>query len=118
MTVSSGFSFAEGIFIFTKDKIKSSKAGVILCHQVLPVALEKAIEESVEYRTGLPIDYLDHLGLVHCDSKSENRKQILSKFTYLMKKLLDYCPVDAAADQMGKSFMHDALPPCLTSGEF
>lgn len=33
-----------------------------------------------------------------------------------MKKLTTYCPVDAAVDQKAKDFLHDCLPPMLTSG--
>lgn len=81
---------------------------------MIPVALERAIEEDVEFRKGLPIDFLDHLGLVHSDSNSEARQKILRKFDVLMEKLMEYCPVDAAADQLGREFMHAALPPSLS----
>lgn len=29
---------------------------------------------------------------------------------------MNVAPVDAACDQMGKSFVHDSLPPLLTNG--
>lgn len=33
----------------------------------MPRAIEVAIEEDVDFRRGLPIDYLDYMGLVNSD---------------------------------------------------
>ena len=38
--------------------------------QMLPVALQTAIESDVEFRSSLPIDYLNYMGVVHSDSVS------------------------------------------------
>lgn len=35
----------------------------------------------------------------------------------LVKKLIKYLPIDAAVDQMAKRYIHESLPPCLTSVE-
>ena len=45
------------------------------------------------------------------------RGEFLKKITGLMFKMVEqFCPVDSACDQMGKQFLHDALPPVLTDG--
>ena len=42
------------------------------------------------------------------------RQQFLRKIEQLMSKLVTYAPVDSAADQMAKKYIHDSLPPVLT----
>lgn len=85
--------------------------------QLLPAALKCAIEEDVSFREGLPMHYLSHLGLVHSDKNTKNRTEFLSKLQELMAKMVTYAPVDAAADQLGKRFIHDSLPPFLRKWE-
>lgn len=85
--------------------------------KLLPAALSQAVEEDVSLRRGLPVGYLSHVGVSHSDSKSEQREQFFSYLEKLMSQVMRNAPVDATADQMGKQFMHDALPPVLTSDE-
>lgn len=43
---------------------------ICLCvyeHQVVPAALEIAMEEDVEFRQGLPLDYLTYMGVQNSD---------------------------------------------------
>ena len=40
----------------------------------------------------------------------------MRKVQQLMNRLMTYAPVDAAADQMAKKYIHDSLPPVLTEG--
>ena len=75
------------------------------------------MEESVEFRQGLPINYLSHLGVAHSDSDTPMRLEFMERIRLLMGRLFDYAPVDAAVDQMGKRFMRDTLPPYLTTDE-
>jgi lysine-specific demethylase/histidyl-hydroxylase NO66 len=35
----------------------------------------------------------------------------------LIKKLVNFAPIDAAVDQMGKNYIEEALPPCFTESE-
>jgi lysine-specific demethylase/histidyl-hydroxylase NO66 len=51
-----------------------------------------------------------------CNSESENdgRKSFMKTVERLMSKLFQFAPVDAAADQMGRKFIRDSLPPYLT----
>ena len=41
---------------------------VSFCEQVLPQVLESAMENDVEFRRGLPRNYLEFLGTCHADS--------------------------------------------------
>ena len=50
--------------------------------------------------------------------ESSERKAFLRKVEQLMMKLLSHAPVDGAADQLGKRFIHDTLPPVFTEGLF
>jgi hypothetical protein len=40
-----------------------------------------------------------------------------SQVQHLMGKLIQYAPIDAAVDQLGKKLMLDALPPALEEAE-
>lgn len=85
--------------------------------QLLPAALSIAIENNSAFRAGLPLHYLRHMGSAHSLVESDVRTNMLHTVEKLMKKLVEYAPVDAACDQMGKEFMIDALPPYLSKEE-
>ncbi|NXX88549.1 RIOX1 oxygenase, partial [Centropus bengalensis] len=85
--------------------------------KLLPAALQMAMEEDVEYRKGLPMDYLRYMGVANLDACDARRTAFLEKVQSLIMKLMDYAPVDAAVDQRAKSFLHDCLPPVLTASE-
>lgn len=85
--------------------------------KLVPAALANAIEENEEFRRGLPLDAFNHLGAVYSDVESPERDALLRKVKKLFSKLLEYAPVDAAADQMVKEYIHEALPPYLTPVE-
>ncbi|KAM6915450.1 ribosomal oxygenase 1 [Xenentodon cancila] len=88
-----------------------------LLQKVVSAALEIAMEEDVEYRRGLPLDYLTYMGVQHSDKEDSRRVKFFAHIENLMKKLPNYAPVDAAVDQKAKDFLHDCLPPLLTPGE-
>jgi lysine-specific demethylase/histidyl-hydroxylase NO66 len=88
-----------------------------LLEKLLPMALKTAMEEDIEFRKGLPPDYLGNLGIAHSDQDTKPRREFLTKINSLMGKLVHYASIDGAADQMGKQFMHNALPPYLSSKE-
>ncbi|KAL8212974.1 UNVERIFIED_CONTAM: Ribosomal oxygenase 1 [Gekko kuhli] len=88
-----------------------------LLEKLLPAALQMAIEEDVEYRQGLPIDYLEYTGVVNSDVIDPRRSTFMEKVQTLIAKLMNYAPVDAAVDQKAKDFFHDCLPPVLTETE-
>ncbi|KAG9283122.1 ribosomal oxygenase 1 [Astyanax mexicanus] len=86
--------------------------------KVMPAALEMAMEEDVEFRKGLPLDYLSFMGVQNSDKQEDPRRdRFLSHMDGLMKKLVSYAPVDAAVDQKALGFLHDCLPPMLNAEE-
>ncbi|NWY43693.1 RIOX1 oxygenase, partial [Sylvia atricapilla] len=85
--------------------------------KLIPAALQMALEEDVEYRRGLPMDYLQYMGVANSDTVDARRTAFVEKVQSLIKKLVDYAPIDAAVDQRAKSFLHDCLPPVLTQSE-
>ncbi|XP_072543284.1 ribosomal oxygenase 1 isoform X2 [Salminus brasiliensis] len=85
--------------------------------KVMPAALEMAMEEDVEFRKGLPLDYLAFMGVQNSDKEDPRRDRFLSHMEGLMKKLGSYAPVDAAVDQKAREFLHDCLPPMLSEEE-
>ncbi|KAM9316157.1 ribosomal oxygenase 1 [Gastrophryne carolinensis] len=90
---------------------------ISLLDKLLPAALQIAAEENVEFRKGLPLDYLDYMGVQNADMEDPRRNGFIEKVQSLMKKLAEYAPVDAAVDQKAKEFLHDCMPPVLTSAE-
>jgi len=88
-----------------------------LFEKLLPAALTAASQEDLQFREGLPRDFLLNMGVANEDKGSTAREQFISKVKHLMKKLIDYAPIDAACDQMGKKLMHDGLPPALELSE-
>lgn len=88
-----------------------------LMEKLLPAALKIAMEEDIEFRRGLPVDYLQTLGISHSHQDTKPREEFMNRIKHLMGKLFNFAPVDGAADQMGKKLMHSILPPYLTSQE-
>ncbi len=83
--------------------------------KLLPGAVEIAMQEDVEFRRGLPINYLVNNGVAFDDDKL--KKEFVDKTCKLLGKLINYAPIDSAVDQLGKQFLYDSLPPCLTESE-
>ncbi|XP_068948233.1 ribosomal oxygenase 1 [Petaurus breviceps papuanus] len=88
-----------------------------LLEPLLPAVLQIAMEEDVEFRRGLPRDYLDYMGVQHSESGDPRRGPFLEKVQSLLARLAQYAPVDAVADQRAKGFLHDCLPPVLSEKE-
>ncbi|XP_022073138.2 ribosomal oxygenase 1 isoform X2 [Acanthochromis polyacanthus] len=88
-----------------------------LLQRLVPAALEIAMEEDVEFRRGLPLDYLTYMGVQNSDKEDPRRERFFSQIASLMKKLTNYAPVDAAVDQKARDFLHDCLPPVLSPDE-
>ena len=88
-----------------------------LLDKLLPGALAVASQENIEFRKGLPRDYLLNMGVVHEDKQSKSRKEFIDHVKTLMKKLIDHAPIDAAVDQLGKRMTHDVLPPAMEMAE-
>lgn len=71
----------------------------------------------MEFRRGLPLDYLTYMGVQNSDKDDPRRTKFFSHIEGLMKRLANYAPVDAAVDQKARDFLHDCLPPVLTPEE-
>ncbi|XP_024937149.1 ribosomal oxygenase 1 isoform X2 [Cephus cinctus] len=85
--------------------------------KLIPEALDRAIMNDCEFRRGLPLDYLRHVGLVYSNTESEKRTQFITKTKELLHQLVDHIDVDKAADSMALRHIYDYLPPALTAQE-
>eukprot|EP00794_Sanderia_malayensis_P020471 gene20471-22487_t len=85
--------------------------------RLIPVALQTAIDEDVEFRKGLPIGYMNHVGVSNSDKATSERSDFLKRIQQLIMKLATYAPIDAAADQMAAGYIHCTSPPLLTEEE-
>lgn len=80
--------------------------------QAIPVALARAATEDVEFRRGLPRNYLG----IEFEDNDNAKLSFTSTAQTLMSKLATYLPfcLGDGVDQLGAQLMHDALPPVLT----
>jgi len=85
--------------------------------KIVGPALKSAIENDVEFRRGLPLDFMDLLGVQNSNSTNPRRQHLFSKVRGLFSRLAEHADVDGAADQHAKSYMHLSLPPCLTEAQ-
>ncbi|XP_042856758.1 ribosomal oxygenase 1-like [Penaeus japonicus] len=81
--------------------------------KMLPQAVSAAMAEDVEFRKGLPRNYLDCMGIANMDHNIAGREAFIKKVGEMVGRMLETAPIDAAVDQMGAGFMHDCLPPFL-----
>ena len=88
-----------------------------LLEKVLSTAIKSAMENDVEFRKGLPVDYLSFMGKAHCNEMSSKRNEFIERVTELASKVVDSVAIDSGVDEMGKRFVHDTLPPYLTPSE-
>lgn len=108
---------AEAHSLHITVSVYQNTSYVDLLEKLLPNAIKKASENDIGFRKGLPLNYLSHVGMIHSNKKSPERTEILNNVKELMHKLVDYASVDIAADQMGRKFMYEALPPNLSVSE-
>jgi len=85
--------------------------------KLIPMALQSAIEEDVEFRKALPIGCHRHIGVANSDKSTLDRKAFIRTAQQLVKKLASYVAVDLAADELVLDQMDEFLPPCLTTDE-
>jgi len=102
--------------------------GDFLDHAVR-LAIDNAMEDDVEFRRGLPVNYLQYLGTQKNissyveEEEKDTKKETISnkdddrvkKFKEQIKshlsKLVDHIDVNKAADSMSSDFMASRLPP-------
>lgn len=85
--------------------------------KLIPGALQVAFEEDRDFRQGLPLNYLDYMGVANSELNIKERSDFLKKAEKLMMKLVSHAPVDAAVDQFAVGVLRDSLPPVLTEEE-
>uniref|UniRef100_H2ZFB8 Bifunctional lysine-specific demethylase and histidyl-hydroxylase n=1 Tax=Ciona savignyi TaxID=51511 RepID=H2ZFB8_CIOSA len=85
--------------------------------KLLPATLQTAIADDIEFRKGLPLQYLSCLGLQNSDKNPEMRQHFFRKISDLFLRLARMADVDAVADERAINFLHDALPPYMTPDE-
>ena len=88
-----------------------------LLESLVPAALKRAIDSDVRFREGLPLNFHQTMGLVFSENDSTERNELRAKVKSLFDKIFDHASVDDAADQMGKKFQTDALPPYISKEE-
>jgi len=85
--------------------------------KLIPMALQTAIQEDVEFRQALPVGFHNHIGMSNSEKVTEERKSFMKTVEQLMKKLVSYGSVDQAADELVLDQMEEYLPPSLTAAE-
>ncbi|CAN0028044.1 unnamed protein product [Ascophyllum nodosum] len=91
-----------------------------LVEELVPQAVASAVRTNKGLRSGLPQDYLDFMGVVHSDETEDQRrerfkKRVREQLGVVVEEALEM--LDAAADQMGKRYISDRLPPVLEEVE-
>ena len=81
-----------------------------LLEKLLPAALKVAIEEDIDFRKGLPINYLSHLGVAHSDQSTKHREDFLKKIQTLMGKLVRYAPIGKYIYYLKIFMLHSVIP--------
>lgn len=88
-----------------------------LFEKMFPMILQRAIEENVEFRRGLPLNVWHNAGIVYSDNSTGERNDFVGRCRDLIAKSLKKIPIDQAVDQLAKKFQHEALPPNITEAE-
>lgn len=92
-----------------------------LMESLLPILLEKCIDENIDLRRGVPRDIWYHTGVAHSRRSTSRREEILKYISNLLYKISSgntlVESIDKAVDEMGVKFQCEALPPCILPGE-
>ena len=88
-----------------------------LLEKVFASAISSAMQDDIDFRKGLPIDYLSCMGTTNTNSDSTKRRNFIGRVTDLMSRVVTHASIDSGADLMAKKFIHDSLPPYLTTSE-
>lgn len=75
--------------------------------KALPMALSIATANHVEFRKALPKDFKEYLGTNIAESDDPRRDAFIETCQNLTNVIHQYLPIDQAADEMVKKFMHD-----------
>ncbi|KAG2379290.1 hypothetical protein C9374_007429 [Naegleria lovaniensis] len=75
--------------------------------KALPMALSVATANHVEFRKALPKDFKEYMGTNIAESDDPRRDGFIETCSNLTNIISQYLPIDQAADEMVKKFMHD-----------
>jgi len=98
-------------FSFTKKATWSDFITVAFQH-----AIQAATVEDKQFQQGLPRAMFDFMGLQNepkDDDDDQRRPEFIKHFTHLMKKLINYVPLDKVVDDLSMDFYARRLPPTL-----
>lgn len=92
-----------------------------LLESLLPILLEKCIDENIDLRRGVPRDIWYHTGIAHNKRQTPRRTEIIKHISNLLQKISTgnalIESIDKAVDEMGVKFQTEALPPFILPGE-
>jgi len=88
-----------------------------LMKTVMEGALENAMQNDVEFRKGIPLNFFDYNGVQNSDQDESKRQAFKDKMREMVGRLAGHVNVDEAADSRYLAHLHDFLPPVLTSDE-
>ncbi|BDA40833.1 Ribosomal oxygenase 1 [Coccomyxa sp. Obi] len=79
----------------------------------LPRALQLAAEECVDLRRAMPLGYMQYMGVQYSDSSDLEAKRAAFESTAqaMVQRVLEFLPLDGAADQLAAQFLQQRLPP-------
>ncbi|KAI6657458.1 Transcriptional protein SWT1 [Oopsacas minuta] len=87
--------------------------------ELLPDAINKAIQRDIDFRRGLPLQCFSYIG--HQPPQTEEdkikRQEFRTQTLTLLHKLTNYINIDVTADKKCISHIHESLPPSLTNLE-
>ncbi|EFC42938.1 predicted protein [Naegleria gruberi] len=75
--------------------------------KALPLALQMATENHVDLRTALPKDFKEYMGTNIAECEDPRREEFILKCSEMVGLVMNSIPMDQAADEMVKKFMHD-----------
>ncbi|KAK5643293.1 hypothetical protein RI129_007138 [Pyrocoelia pectoralis] len=116
-TIHEGFTDPEAHSLHITISVYQKTSYVDLMEHVLKYTLSAAASDDVEFREGLPLQYLQHCGFANDDCDSKMRMTLKKKVKRLLTKMIDHLDIDSAADELGKQFMWDSMPPIPTKNE-
>lgn len=86
--------------------------------EMMNEALETAMKNDVEFRRGVPLNFLNCCGSQNSEQgPSAERQAVTNKIADLFTRLRHHADIDLAADRRAVSFLHDSLPPVLSKEE-
>ena len=85
----------------------------------VPMAIDRAVEDMPQLRESVPRDLFHHLGVINDvpEGSDDRRKALQQQLVEMCASVLGQLPLDAAADQLARTFTHQRLPPWLSDSE-